>query len=127
MIILGILSVLSLIFSGHIIGLFRDDADVIGVGTFALRAQCIVLFISPITLAASMMFQGAGENLASSIASFLRSGITFIPMVAILPRLFGIYGIQLAQPVSDVISFVVVMVATFFVKRQDNASYCEVL
>ena len=118
MIILGILSVLSLIFSGHIIGLFRDDVDVIGVGTFALRAQCIVLFISPITLAASMMFQGAGENLASSIASFLRSGITFIPMVAILPRFFGIYGIQLAQPVADVISFVVVMplIVRFFKK-----------
>lgn len=118
MIILGILSVLSLIFSGHIIGLFRDDADVISVGTFALRAQCIVLFISPITLAASMMFQGAGENLASSIASFLRSGITFIPMVAILPRFFGIYGIQLAQPVADVISFVVVMplILRFFKK-----------
>ena len=118
MIILGILSVLSLIFSGHIIGLFRDDADVIGVGTFALRAQCIVLFISPITLAASMMFQGAGENLASSIASFLRSGITFIPMVAILPRFFGIYGIQLAQPLADVISFVVVMplIVRFFKK-----------
>ena len=118
MIILGILSVLSLIFSGHIIGLFRDDADVIGVGTFALRAQCIVLFVSPITLAASMMFQGAGENLASSIASFLRSGITFIPMVAVLPRFFGIYGIQLAQPVADVISFVVVMplIVRFFKK-----------
>lgn len=118
MIILGVLSVLSLIFSGHIIGLFRDDADVIGVGTLALRAQCIVLFISPITLAASMMFQGAGENLASSIASFLRSGITFIPMVAILPRFFGIYGIQLAQPVADVISFVVVMplIVRFFKK-----------
>lgn len=118
MIILGILSVLSLIFSGHIIGLFRDDADVISVGTFALRAQCIVLFVSPITLAASMMFQGAGENLASSIASFLRSGITFIPMVAILPRFFGIYGIQLAQPVADVISFVVVMplILRFFKK-----------
>ena len=118
MIILGILSVLSLIFSGHIIGLFRDDADVIGVGTFALRAQCIVLFISPITLAASMMFQGAGENLASSIASFLRSGITFIPMVAVLPMFFGIYGIQLAQPVADVISFVIVMplIVRFFKK-----------
>jgi len=118
MIILGILSVLSLIFSVHIIGMFRDDADVIGVGTFALRAQCIVLFVSPITLAASMMFQGAGENLASSIASFLRSGITFIPMVAILPRFFGIYGIQLAQPVADVISFVVVMplIVRFFKK-----------
>lgn len=118
MIILGVLSVLSLIFSGHIIGLFRDDADVIGVGTFALRAQCIVLFVSPITLAASMMFQGAGENLASSIASFLRSGITFIPMVAILPRFFGIYGIQLAQPLADVVSFVVVMplIVRFFKK-----------
>ena len=121
MIIIGILSVVSLIFSGHIIGLFRDDADVIKVGTFALRAQCVVLFLSPITLAASMMFQGAGENLASSIASFLRSGITFVPMVLILPKFLGIYGIQLAQPVADIISFIIVMplIVKFF--RKINA------
>ena len=118
MIIIGILSVVSLIFSGHIIGLFRDDADVINIGTFALRAQCVVLFLSPITLAASMMFQGAGENLASSIASFLRSGITFVPMVLILPKFLGIYGIQLAQPVADIISFIIVMplIVNFFGK-----------
>ncbi len=121
MIIIGILSIVSLIFSGHIIGLFRDDADVIKVGTFALRAQCVVLFLSPITLAASMMFQGAGENLASSIASFLRSGITFVPMVLILPKFLGIYGIQLAQPVADIISFIIVMplIVNFF--RKINA------
>ena len=121
MIIIGILSIVSLIFSGYIIGLFRDDADVIKVGTFALRAQCVVLFLSPITLAASMMFQGAGENLASSIASFLRSGITFVPMVLILPKFLGIYGIQLAQPVADIISFIIVMplIVKFF--RKINA------
>ena len=121
MIIIGILSVVSLIFSGHIIGLFRDDADVINIGTFALRAQCVVLFLSPITLAASMMFQGAGENLASSIASFLRSGITFVPMVLILPKFLGIYGIQLAQPAADIISFIIVMplIVKFF--RKINA------
>ena len=121
MIIIGILSIVLLIFSGHIIGLFRDDADVIRVGTFALRAQCVVLFLSPITLAASMMFQGAGENLASSIASFLRSGITFVPMVLILPKFLGIYGIQLAQPVADIISFIIVMplIVNFF--RKINA------
>ena len=120
-IIIGILSIFSLFFSGHIIGQFRDDTEVINVGTFALRAQCVVLFITPVTLAASMMFQGAGENLASSIASFLRSGITFVPMVLILPKFLGIYGIQLAQPVADVISFIIVvpLIINFF--RKINA------
>lgn len=118
MFIIGVLSILSLVFSGHIIGQFRDDADVIRIGTFALRAQCAVLFISPITLAASMMFQGAGENLYASIASFLRSGITFVPIVMILPKFLGIYGIQLAQPLADVISFVIVIPLIFnFFKR----------
>ena len=83
-----------------------------------MRAQCAVLFISPITLAASMMFQGAGENLYASIASFLRSGITFVPIVMILPKFLGIYGIQLAQPLADVISFVIVIPLIFnFFKR----------
>ena len=120
-IIIGILSIFSLLFSGHIIGQFRDDTEVINVGTFALRAQCVVLFITPVTFAASMMFQGAGENLASSIASFLRSGITFVPMVLILPKFLGIYGIQLAQPVADVISFIIVvpLIINFF--RKINA------
>jgi len=121
MIIIGILSIFSLLFSGHIIGQFRDDTEVINIGTFALRAQCVVLFITPVTLAASMMFQGAGENLASSIASFLRSGITFVPMVLILPKFLGIYGIQLAQPVADVISFAVVMPLIIKFFRKINA------
>ena len=110
---------ITFIFSDRIIGLFRDDIDVIKIGTLALRAECIVLFISPITLAASMMFQGAGENLTSSIASFLRC--IFVPIILILPRFFGIYGIQLAQPVSDIISFIIVLPLIFGFFKKINA------
>ena len=115
-IILGILSLFALIFSSHIVEQFRDDPEVIKIGTFALRAQCMVLFLSPLTMVSSMMFQGAGKNLYASIASFLRSGLSFIPLVLTLPHFLGIRGIQLAQPIADIIAAVVVipLVISFF-------------
>lgn len=109
MIILSILSLSALIFSSHIVEQFRDDPEVIKIGTFALRAQCMVLFLSPLTMVSSMMFQGAGKNLYASIASFLRSGLSFIPLVLILPHFLGIRGIQLAQPIADIIAAAVVI------------------
>ena len=48
-----------------------------------------------------------GENLYESIASYLRNGIVFLTMVAILSRFFEIYGIQLTQPVTVVKSFII--------------------
>lgn len=101
---LSVFSICGLVASEWIIGAFRDDADVIQIGTFALYAQCIALIFVPTCVCGNMLFQSTGMYVRAGILSALRNGICFIPLIVILPEIIGITGIQLAQPIADVVS-----------------------
>lgn len=103
-------------FSGSLIGLFRDDPEVIRIGTRALRLQALATLVLPPCMVVEMLFQSTGKRLGASILSSLRSGLFFIPALLILPRIRGLSGIQEAQPFSLLISvpFFVMFAAAFF-------------
>lgn len=98
-------SALCLLFAPQIIGFFREDPEVIAVGSVALRAQAISLPLMAAIVITNMMLQSTGKGLKASIASSARNGIFFIPMILILPRLFGLFGVEISQAVADVLSF----------------------
>ena len=98
-------SILCLSFSPQIIRFFRDDPDVVLVGTYALRAQAVSLPLMAVIVITNMMLQATGKGLKSSVVSSARSGLFFIPAILILPRLFGLFGVEIAQAVADVLSF----------------------
>lgn len=98
-------SALCLLFAPLIIGFFREDPEVIAVGSVALRAQAISLPLMAAIVITNMMLQSTGKGLKASIASSARNGIFFIPMILILPRLFGLFGVEISQAVADVLSF----------------------
>ena len=56
----------------------------------------------------------------ASILGFARQGIILIPIVLILPQFIGIWGIQIAQPLADLISFIISVPMTMGVIRQMN-------
>lgn len=98
-----------IVFAPHIIGWFRDDPDVIAVGTDALRFQACTLPLMGVIVMCNMMLQSAGKGLKASITSSARNGLFFIPMILVLPELFGLRGVELAQPVADVLSLALSM------------------
>ena len=102
---LGVFVVVGLIFLNHLIGLFRDDPTVIAIGTLSLKLQLLSLFFHPMTICANMLFQSIGENKKATFLSMLRSGILFIPILLILTKLFGLFGVQSAQAIADVLAF----------------------
>ena len=104
-IILTAASALCLAFAPQIISFFRDDPEVIAVGTVALRAQAISLPLMATIVITNMMLQSTGKGVKASIASSARNGIFFIPMILILPRLFGLFGVEISQACADVLSF----------------------
>lgn len=109
---------LVLINSNGIIAIFRDDPIVIKIGTRALKLQMATLLFVPITVVTEMLFQTTGNRLLASLLSAMRSGIFFIPTLLILSYTRGLSGIQEAQPVAYVISFLPVLIlAIWFFKR----------
>lgn len=102
-----ILAALIYAFSPQLIELFRrGDAEVIEIGVVALRMQAVVLPTTVLVVMCNMSYQAMGMSLQASILSLARQGLFFIPMILLLPSLFGLTGVQLTQPVSDVLSFV---------------------
>lgn len=105
--------------SGHLLSLFReDDAQVIAIGTAALRMQCISLPLTGWIIMNNMMTQTMGKTFRASLLAASRQGLFFLPAVLILPPLLGILGIELAQPVADLLSFILALVLNHSVMRE---------
>lgn len=101
-VVLLVLGVVSFVFAGQIVTLFRrDDLEVIEIGTTALRLQLCTLPLWAYITMSNMFIQSIGYGLQATLISIARQGIFLIPMLLILPPALGLLGIQLAQPISD--------------------------
>ena len=92
----------------------REDMEVIRIGTLALRLQILTLPLQAWVIMVNMLTQSIGYGFRASLVAMGRQGLFLIPSLLILPRICGIMGVQLAQPVADVFTFVL---ATFIVLR----------
>jgi Na+-driven multidrug efflux pump len=105
--VLLILSIPIYIFAEPLIQLLRDDSEVVAIGVRALRLMCVGQLFVPLTMMVEMGFQSIGQKLMATFGSSLRSGIVFIPALLILEKYRGIAGVQEAQPISFLFTFVV--------------------
>ena len=103
-IFLLVMAALCLGFAPQIIGFFRDDPEVIAVGAVALRCQALALPLIACVVITNMMLQSMGKGVKASITASARSGLFFIPLILILPKLFGLFGVEITQAASDVLS-----------------------
>jgi Na+-driven multidrug efflux pump len=95
------------IFAPRIIAFFRkNDPTVLDVGTLSLRLQCFTFPLMGWVVLNNMMLQTIGKALPASILAAARQGIFLVPLLFILPACFGILGIQLASPLSDLCTFI---------------------
>ena len=83
----------------------KGDAEVRAIGTVALRAQCLTFPLSAWIVLCNMMMQTIGKSVRASFLAMARQGLFFVPAVLILPRFLGLFGLQISQPVADVITF----------------------
>lgn len=107
--LLGMLAIVGFFLSGILVGVFRNDPEVIRIGTVALRFQLIALFFQPLTICSNMLFQSIGENVKASFLAILRSGLFFIPVIVVMEHFFGLTGIQISQTIADVLAFCVTL------------------
>lgn len=100
-------SVVLIIFSGEVVSLFRDDPEVIAIGIPALRYQMIIFPACSFMMMANMMMQTCRKTVRANILAASRQGLFFIPLIFVLPYFYGLFGVEICQAVSDVISLIV--------------------
>lgn len=107
-IFLVVISALCGIFAPEIVALFRrEDQAVIETGTLALRFQCITFPLNAWIVMSNMMLQSIGKALKASVIAGARQGYFFIPFILILPRCFGLLGVQMTQAAADICTLAV--------------------
>ena len=105
--ILIVLSAAGYLLAPQVIQLFsKNDPQVIAIGTQALRWQCLTFPLCGWITICNMMLQTIGKSFRASLLAMSRQGLFFIPAVLLLPALIGIQGVEIAQPIADVCSFV---------------------
>ena len=120
--IIAVACVILVAFSGSLVGIFRDDPEVIEIGTRALRLQAFATLLLPFCMTTEMLFQSTGRRLGATFLSALRSGLLFIPILLILAHTRGLAGIQEAYPLSLVFSApLTIPFAVSFFKRLQAA------
>ena len=90
-----------------LIKLFRDDPEVTAIALPAFRYQCFACFLQPVIVAGNMLFQSIGKSGRATFLACCRQGVFFIPLILPLPRMFGLLGIEICQPIADVLTFVI--------------------
>lgn len=92
-----------------IFGAFSRDPELLSVGTTALRYMVLMLPLIGFQVVGSGLFQALGKAIEALVLSLSRQVLILIPMVIVLPLLFGIRGVWLSFPFSDALSFIITL------------------
>ena len=96
------------VFSTDIMSLFtKIDIEMIRVGSIVLRASGVSFILFGFYTVYSFLFLVMGKAKEGCILGACRQGICFVPVILILPMLWGLNGILYAQPIADVLSAIV--------------------
>lgn len=101
---LGGCAVLLFIFARPIVSCFDNNPAVINNGVNLLRAQSITLPILSLPCSGFVLLQAIGENRRATIVGTGRQALFLIPFALVFPRVLGITGLILIQPLSDICS-----------------------
>lgn len=84
-----------------------DDPAVIAIGKSALLFACAVMPLMAYSTFVNQLYQCLGFKFAATMLACCRNGFFLIPVVLVLPRLIGVSGVEMAQPLADFLTFVI--------------------
>ncbi|HYA14309.1 MAG TPA: MATE family efflux transporter [Syntrophales bacterium] len=96
------------LFAHHLLMLFTNDADLLSISVPAVRIFVTMLLLIGPNLVWINMFIGLGKGLTSMYLLMTRDLFLLIPMLFILPAWFGLNGVWMAQPLSNLFAFFII-------------------
>ncbi len=107
---MSVLGAALFIFARPVVMLFANsgpDPTMIRCGLLLIRSQCLVLPVQAWVTIVNMGYNSSGKAIGAAVLSLSRQGICYIPMLLILPRLFGADGLVTAQAAADLLSLAI--------------------
>ena len=109
------------LFSTSIVSQFASgNLEMIKVGASSLRVNGISLMLFGFYTVYSSLFLALGKGKEGFILGACRQGICFVPVILVLPMIWGLKGILYAQPVADVLSAIIAVFMAIHLHRELN-------
>jgi putative MATE family efflux protein len=89
----------------QLLGLFSTDPEYLAVGKEATLIMILGTPLTGLNIITSTLFQALGKAKPAFILSLSRQIIFLIPLIIVLPRLYGLVGIWAAFPIADSLAF----------------------
>ena len=106
-------------FPGAIMRWFSEDEEVVRIGVEVLYFAAAVMPALAFSTFVNQMYQCLGFRWQATLLASCRQGIFFLPAVFLLPLFVGRLGVQAAQPLADLMTFVIsVPFLILFYRRQ---------
>ncbi len=106
--LLGVLILsLILLFPTFITSVFTQDVAVLEKAPPAMRYVFLATPIVVLQLIGSAYFQAVGKAVPALLLTLTRQGFFFIPLILILPKFWGEFGVWISFPIADFLSTVV--------------------
>ncbi|OON99966.1 MAG: MATE family efflux transporter [Epulopiscium sp. Nele67-Bin004] len=97
-----------------------DNPELISLTADGLRKYTIVIPLLGCTILGSQYIQAIGKAKLAMILGLLRQVLLLIPLLLIMPPIFGLNGVWFAQPVADVGAFFLTMIAVVKEMKSQN-------
>ena len=98
----------------------KGDTEMIRIGAASLRANGISIMLFGFYTVYSSLFLALGKGREGFILGACRQGICFIPVILLLPIVWGLNGIMYAQPIADVLSAVITVFMAISLHKKLN-------
>ncbi|CEO33815.1 MATE efflux family protein [[Clostridium] sordellii] len=107
-IILTLGFVLIKIYPEKFIGIFTNDDKLISLALNGIKIYSITLPIIGISILGTVYFQSIGSAKVSMVLGLLRQVIILIPVILVVPKIYGLDGVWISQPIADLGAMIVV-------------------
>ncbi|MGB2171964.1 MAG: MATE family efflux transporter [Flavobacteriaceae bacterium] len=102
-------------FSQNIASIFTKDQKVVSTTAEVLTWVFLSTPIIGIQLIGSAYFQAIGKAIPAFLLTLTRQGFFFIPLIIILPKYYGTFGVWISFPIAELMS---TLVTAFFLQSE---------
>ena len=110
-------------FTVTLIKIFNSDPELIEVASKGMHIFLIMLPFIGFQIVSANYFQAVGKAKKAMFLSLLRQVIVLIPMLLIMPRIFGLTGVWMSGPIADLSASIVTALFLFQEMRHLNDSH----
>lgn len=113
--------------TGHqLIGIFSNDAAIVGMATFMLKVTMTSLLLNGIGFLFTGMLQATGQGRGATIMAILQ-GVVIIPVLFVMNGLFGLTGIVWSLLIAETICALAAMLIVYLLRDRLTVDKAELL